>query len=74
MTLAYPTELTIEQYDLFQSLLPAAQSGRPRAVDLMLVVQAILYVLVSGCAWRLLPREYPPSLFHGLLLLSQLVD
>jgi putative transposase len=26
----------------------------------MVVVQAILYVLVSGCAWRLLPREYPP--------------
>lgn len=61
MTLAYPTDLTIEQYELFESLLaPAASSGRPRTVNLMLVVQAILYVLVSGCAWRSLPREYPP--------------
>jgi putative transposase len=61
MTLAYPTELTLEQYEVFQSLLlPAAQSGRPRTVDLRLVVQAMLYVLVSGCAWRLLPHEYPP--------------
>jgi putative transposase len=61
MTLAYPTELTLEQYELFESLLPvAAQSGRPRTVDLRLVMQAILYVLASGCAWRVLPREYPP--------------
>lgn len=61
MTLAYPTELTVEQYDLFESLLlPATKAGRPRSVNLMLVVQAILYVLVSGCAWRLLPQDYPP--------------
>lgn len=61
MTLAYPTELTVEQYDLFGSLLlPAAKGGRPRSVNLMLVVQGILYVLVSGCAWRLLPHDYPP--------------
>lgn len=58
---AYATELTLAQYELFASLLsPAAKSGRPRRVNLMLVVQAILYVLVSGCAWRLLPNEYPP--------------
>lgn len=61
MTLAYTSELTVEQYELFQSLLsPASKSGRPRSVNLMLVLQAILYVLVSGCAWRLLPKEYPP--------------
>ncbi len=61
MTLAYATELTVEQYELFESLLtPAVNSGRPRSVNLMLVLQAILYVLVSGCAWRLLPKDYPP--------------
>jgi putative transposase len=27
---------------------------------MMLVIQGILYVLVTGCAWRLLPKEYPP--------------
>ena len=28
---------------------------------MMLVIQGILYILVSGCAWRLMPKEYPPS-------------
>lgn len=61
MTLAYDSELTIEQYELFQSLLsPESKTGRPRTVDLMQVLQAILYVLVTGCAWRLLPHDYPP--------------
>lgn len=61
MSLAYATELTIEQYELLNSLLPPeSKVGRPRSVNLMLVLQAILYVLVSGCAWRLLPNDYPP--------------
>jgi putative transposase len=47
MTLADTTELTVEQYELFETLLsPASSIGRPRRVNLMLVVQAILYVLV----------------------------
>jgi transposase len=62
MTLAYTSELTLEQFELLQALLPpAAPTGRPRTVDLMAVVQAILYVLVAGCAWRLLPSTYPPA-------------
>lgn len=61
MTLAYDSELTLEEYQLFESLLsPAHSTGRPRRVNLMLVMQAILYVLISGCAWRLLPKQYPP--------------
>ncbi len=61
MTLAYPSELTLEQYELFISLLnPDAKTGRPRSVNLMQVLQAIVYVLVTGYAWRLLPNEYPP--------------
>ena len=61
MTLAYATELTLEQYELLESLFSSDSStGRPRTVNLMLVLQGILYVLVSGCAWRLLPKQYPP--------------
>jgi transposase len=62
MTQAYTTELTLEQYDLLASLLPPeTATGRPRTVNMMSVIQGILYVLVSSCAWRLMPKEYPPS-------------
>ncbi|HEY9825479.1 MAG TPA: IS5 family transposase [Stenomitos sp.] len=61
MNLVYATELTHNQWQVLEPLLPAAKStGRPRSVSLMLVIQAILYVLVTGCAWRLLPKTYPP--------------
>ena len=61
MTLAYTSELTLEQYELLESLLtPPPSTGRPRSVSMKRVIQAILYVLVSGCAWYLLPHEYPP--------------
>jgi transposase len=62
MTQAYSTELTLEQYELLASLLPPeTATGRPRTVNMMLVIQGILYVLVSSCAWPLMPKEYPPS-------------
>ncbi len=62
MTPAYTSELTIEQYQLLSTLIPPETgTGRPRTVNMMLVIQGILYVLVSGCAWRLMPTEYPPA-------------
>lgn len=62
MTQAYSTELTLEQYELLASLLPPeTETGRPRTVNMMSVIQGILYVLVTSCAWRLMPKEYPPS-------------
>jgi transposase len=62
MNLVYATELTPNQWKVLEPLLPPPKStGRPRSVSLMLVMQAILYVLVTGCAWRLLPHEYPPD-------------
>jgi Putative transposase of IS4/5 family (DUF4096) len=50
MTLAYTTDLTLEQYELLSSLLPSEEkTGRPRTVNIILVIQGILYILVSGC-------------------------
>lgn len=61
MNLAYDMELTLEQYELLKTLIsPDSSTGRPRTVNLMSVLQGILYVLVSGCAWRRLPKQYPP--------------
>ncbi|WP_218132435.1 transposase, partial [Nitrosomonas sp. Nm33] len=39
--------------------LPVSAVGRPREVSLRQVVNAILYVLKTGCQWRQLPREFP---------------
>lgn len=71
MTLAYASELTLEQYQLFESLLsPAHTTGRARSVNLMLVVQAILYVLTR---LRLaIAAQNLPALLNGLLLLPQM--
>jgi putative transposase len=61
MTLAYSSGLTDEQWELLASQLPAPKStGRPRTVDLHQVINAILYVLTTSCAWYLLPKDLPP--------------
>jgi hypothetical protein len=46
--------------EIIAPLLPAAQSGgRPRTTDIRAVVNAIFYLLRTGCQWQLLPREFP---------------
>jgi transposase len=56
----YPTDLTDEQWQILGKLLPrASRRGAPQTVCRRAVVNAILYVLRSGCAWRLLPHEFP---------------
>ena len=56
----YPSDLTDRQWDCIKDLIPPAKSGgRPRELDMRSVVNALLYVLVTGCQWRMLPREYP---------------
>lgn len=40
---------------------PPARTGRPRKWSLREIVDGILYVLRSGCPWRLLPLDFPPS-------------
>lgn len=58
--LPYSTDLTDAQWQLMEPLLPAAKpGGRPRTVDLREVVNAILYLLRTGCQWRLLPHDFP---------------
>jgi putative transposase len=56
----YPTDLTDEQWQILRKLLPRpSRRGAPRTVCRRAVVNAILYVLRSGCAWRFLPHEFP---------------
>jgi putative transposase len=56
----YQTDLTDDQWALLVPFMPApAKTGRPRA-DLRAVTNGILYLVRSGCQWRLLPRCFPP--------------
>lgn len=56
----YPSDLTDEQWELVQPALRGNGTwGRPREVDLREVVNALLYLLRTGCPWRYLPREFP---------------
>jgi transposase len=58
---SYPTDLTDAQWALLAPHLPAQRlGGRPRSVDLRTVVDAILYLLRTGCQWRMLPGDFPP--------------
>ena len=55
----YPSDVTDRQWEVIAPLFPAAKAGgRPRTVDLRQVVNGILYLNRSGCAWRMLPKEY----------------
>src|SRR5205807_257315 len=59
-TQLYPTDLTDHQWDCIKEWIPAAKpGGHPRTLDMRAVVNAILYLVVTGCQWRMLPREYP---------------
>ena len=61
MSKAYPSNLTKDQFECLKPLLPAAKpGGRPRKVELLEVLNAILYVLVEGIQWRALPGDFPP--------------
>jgi putative transposase len=57
----YPTDLSDAQWIHLQPYLPTPKAeGRPRTHSLRDVLDAIFYVLKSGCHWRLLPHDFPP--------------
>ncbi len=65
--MTYPTDLSDEEFRHIEPHLPAAnQRGRPRIHAPREILNAVFYVLKSGCPWRLLPREFPPwrSVYH----------
>lgn len=58
---AYPTDLNDTEWNAIAPLLPApANTGRPRRHALREILNAIFYIVRSGCAWRMLPHDLPP--------------
>lgn len=59
--LRYPSDMTDIEWALAEPFVPSAIcGGRPRTADMREVLNAMLYVTASGCAWRLLPKCFPP--------------
>jgi putative transposase len=55
----YPSDLSNGAWHYLKPHLPVSIVGRPAEVSLRQVLNAILYVLTTGCQWRQLPREFP---------------
>jgi putative transposase len=59
---AYPSDLTDKEWAVLEPLIPPPKpGGRPRTVNMREVLNAILYVLRTGCQWGLLPHDFPPK-------------
>ena len=60
--LTYTSDLTDEEWQILEPLLPPAKpGGRPRTYPMREVRNGMQYVLRTGCAWRLMPHDWP----HG---------
>jgi transposase len=59
--LRYPSDMTDAEWALIEPLIPPEKRhGRHREVSVREVVNAIVYVLSTGCQWRALPKDLPP--------------
>jgi transposase len=58
---SYPSDLTDAQWGLIEAMVPAVRGGgRPAEHARRRIVEAILYVVRTGCSWRQLPHDFPP--------------
>src|SRR5258708_31796762 len=61
MSTTYPSDLSDTEWACLQRYLPPVSTrGRPRTHSLRRILDAIFYVLRTGCAWRYLPSNFPP--------------
>ena len=60
--LRYPSDMTDAEWELVAPLIPPGRrGGRKRSVDVREVLNAIFYVLGTGCQWQALPKDLPPK-------------
>ena len=56
----YPSDISREQFEhIFPILESARKKTKPRTIDLYDVFCAVLYLLKSGCQWRMIPSDFP---------------
>jgi len=60
MKKSYPSDISREQFEKIKPLLEGARKKtRPRKHNLYDIYCGILYVLRSGCQWRMIPSDFP---------------
>lgn len=58
---AYPTDLKDKEWAILEPLFPQPGTrGRPMEYPVREILNTIIYLLVTGCAWRMLPHDLPP--------------
>ena len=69
--LRYPSDLTDAEWVIVERMIPAARhGGRKRSVNVREVLNAIFYVLWTGCQWKALPKDLvPKSTGHSYFML-----
>ena len=59
--LRYASDTTDEEWALIEPPMPAKfRVGRPRETKMRAVLDAIFYIIETGCQWRMLPKDFPP--------------
>ena len=58
-TQTYPTDLKYTEWLLIMDFFPSHRLGRPRKWEMWQIINAILYVVRTGCQWRMLPSDLP---------------
>lgn len=64
---AYPSDVSDREWQILRPLVPEAKrGGRPAKHTRREIVNAIFYVVRTGCQWRMLPHDFPPwsSVYH----------
>jgi putative transposase len=59
-TQTYPTDVKYTEWLLIMDFFPTHKRGRPRKWEMWQILNAILYVVRTGCQWRMLPTNLPP--------------
>jgi putative transposase len=58
---SYPSDISDEEWAIIAPYIPPEKpGGRPRTTNMREVINAIWYVLRTGCQWRMIPHEFPP--------------
>lgn len=56
----YPSDISDKEWKILKQHFKPQKTGRPRKHSIRIIINAIRYVMRTGCQWRQLPRDFPP--------------